>query len=168
MEHTHENVGKYAMLTEDAKWTNYGTPTATLPAGTVVRFIAWKPEGFDAEIVGGGYFFIFKSKVETARQIDSGDTIFFIRQDENVNCVSAYVASGTVAEFNPPGLVIWNERHLRDFVRTEDIFFSRRAALEELVRQSERLLNDVKAELENLDEDPDSYELYRQMKGNER
>ena len=47
MEHTQDKTGTLARLTQDAKWTNYNTPTATLPAGSIVRIESWRPEGFN-------------------------------------------------------------------------------------------------------------------------
>ena len=77
MEHTQDKTGKLARTTEDAKWTNYNTPTATLPAGTVVFIESWRPEGFNVRVAGTNeYFFLFKQYVRTAQEIfmpDNGD-----------------------------------------------------------------------------------------------
>ena len=70
MEHTQDKTGTLARTTEDAKWTNYNTPTATLPAGTVVFIESWRPEGFNVRVAGTReYFFLFKQYVKTAQEI---------------------------------------------------------------------------------------------------
>ena len=82
MQHTQDNVGKLARITEDAKWTNYNTPTATLPAGSIVRIESWRPEGFNVRveksnsdrIANGEYFFIFKEYVKTAQEMRRPET----------------------------------------------------------------------------------------------
>lgn len=82
MQHKEYNVGKYARITEDAKWTNYNTPTATLPAGSIVRITSWRPEGFNVvveksnsdRIANGEYFFIFKEYVKTAQEMRRPET----------------------------------------------------------------------------------------------
>ena len=148
MQHKEYNVGKYARITEDAKWTNYNTPTATLPAGSIVRITSWRPEGFNVEDMNGDYFFLFKEYVETAQIIFPSDTVFFIKQREGYGCVSAYVVKATIAEFCGNRVSVWGERNLREYVPLQDLFFSKSEALEDLVSQSERLLKDVQAELE--------------------
>lgn len=82
MQHTQDKIGKLARITEDAKWTNYNTPTATLPAGSIVRITSWRPEGFNVvveksnsdRIANGEYFFIFKEYVKTAQEMRRPET----------------------------------------------------------------------------------------------
>ena len=33
-----------------ARWKNYGTPEQELPAGTEVRLVSWRPEGFNSQV----------------------------------------------------------------------------------------------------------------------
>lgn len=154
MEHTQDKTGTLARITEDAKWTNYNTPTATLPAGTLVFIESWRPEGFNVKVAGTGeYFFLFKEYVRTAQEIKKGDTVFYIKQRAKTGCVSAYVVEAVLKETNRNISTVRGERNLLEAVYTEDFFPTRRAALEDLVSQAERLLNDVKAELEALEEE---------------
>ena len=82
MEHTQDKTGTLARLTQDAKWTNYNQPTATLPAGSIVRIESWRPEGFNVvveksnsdRIENGSYFFIFKEYVKTAQEMRRPET----------------------------------------------------------------------------------------------
>lgn len=70
MNHTQDMTGKIARITEPARWTNYGTPEETLPAGTVVFIESWRPEGFNVKVAGtNNYFFLFKEYVKTAQEI---------------------------------------------------------------------------------------------------
>ena len=84
-----------------------------------------------------------------------GDTVFYIKQRQKTGCVSAYVVEAVIEESNRNISTVRGERNQLEAVYTEDFFPTRRAALEDLVSQAERLLNDVKAELEALDEEKD-------------
>ena len=150
MQHTQYNVGKYARLTKDASWQNYGTEEKTMPAGTIFKVESWRPEGFNVVDMYGNYFFLFREYVETAQVIRPSDTIFYIKQKECYGCVSAYVVEATIVEFWGKGVSVWGERNLREYVHLEDVFFTKREALEELVSQAERLYRDAQAELAEL------------------
>ncbi|MDD6338336.1 MAG: hypothetical protein PUC15_08160 [Lentisphaeria bacterium] len=74
MNHTQDMTGKIARITEPARWTNYGTPEETLPAGTVVFIESWRPEGFNVRVARTNkYFFLFKEYVKTAQEIRTPD-----------------------------------------------------------------------------------------------
>ncbi len=47
------------VLTQEASWTNYKCPTVTMPVGTVLTVVAWKPEGFNTQTEDGTDFFLF-------------------------------------------------------------------------------------------------------------
>ena len=82
MNHTQDNTGKLARITENARWTNYNTEEQTLPAGSIVRIESWRPEGFNViveesksdRIANGEYFFIFKEYVKTAQEMRRPET----------------------------------------------------------------------------------------------
>ena len=46
-------------LTQEASWTNFRCPTVTMPVGTVLTVVAWKPEGFNTQTEDGTDFFLF-------------------------------------------------------------------------------------------------------------
>lgn len=79
------------------------------------------------------------------------ETRFFITQRKGHGCVSAYVEEAVVVKPNLNITEVVTKRNETEFVYTEDLFSTRKEALEELVSQAERLLKDVKAELEALE-----------------
>ena len=62
--------GSFIVLSEKARWKNYGIPTKELKAGTILRLESWRPEGYYATTVSGGeQFFLFKKYIESGSPV---------------------------------------------------------------------------------------------------
>lgn len=101
-------------------------------------------------------FLIYKDKEAASNAgrpaLKPGDKVFYIKQREQIGCVSAYVVEATFDEYySQTECIVW-DRGQQEYVKNEDLFFSRMEATQELFSQSERLFKDVKAELEAIKE----------------
>lgn len=69
--------GTLVMITEEARWVNFGVVGESLPAGTVLRLESWRPEGYNATIAETGeHFFLFKKYIESGYKVKEGSEAF--------------------------------------------------------------------------------------------
>jgi len=70
MKHQQNLENKKIVLGKDAGWLNYGDDKPrVMPAGTVMKLIAYRPEGYQATDENGTFFFLFRNDIEAATEL---------------------------------------------------------------------------------------------------